>query len=96
VYARPEHAGAIGGTAFVSENLLRVAARCAGVASDQLAVRIAAGLPDPAQAALLKIGRCDCVTTLLVSALHGARPLLAVEAVVATGRRPIEAVFPAM
>jgi GntR family transcriptional regulator len=98
VYAAPDVAANSGliGTAPVTENMLRHLARHSHVLCDHLAVQISARLPDPDEAALLKIDRRECVTTFLVSIRdRDAQPLFAVDAAIATRRRPLEAVFPA-
>jgi GntR family transcriptional regulator len=98
VYARPELAERtmLGASALIDDDLLRHVARRAGAICDHLAVRISSRLPEPAEVAALKILRRDCLTAVLVTARdHGARPLLVVDAVLATNRRALEVAFPA-
>ncbi|GII25493.1 GntR family transcriptional regulator [Planosporangium mesophilum] len=96
VYTRAEVAGALAGRRLVADDLLHHVAQRTATAADHIAVHITARRPHPAEATLLKVDRRDCLTTVLLRALSRGRPVLAVDAVIATNRRPLDAVFPAM
>ena len=97
VYVRPELAERtmLGASALIGDDLLRHVARRTGAICHSLAVRISSRLPEPAEVAALKIFRRDCLTAVLVTARdRGVRPLLVVDAVLATNRRALEVAFP--
>jgi GntR family transcriptional regulator len=98
VYARRELAAvaALAGPDPIADDLLRYVAGRGGPVGDHLAVRISARPPEPDETAVLKVGRRECLTSVLVSVLDQAsRPVLAIDAAVATRRRPLDVAFPA-
>ncbi|WP_326552146.1 GntR family transcriptional regulator [Micromonospora sp. NBC_01813] len=85
----------VGGTAVLSDGLLRHLATRKGVKFDHVAERISARLPRDDEASLLKVSPTDPVVTALLSICdRTATPLFAVDVVLPASRHDLEDVYP--
>ena len=85
----------IGASAPLPEGLLRHLTVRKGIEFDHATERISARLPSSDEAALLEIGRRDCLLTVLLGVYDRAgTPLVAVDVMLPATRHELEDVFP--